>query len=135
MKFQATIDKDRKPVVNWDRVWLYCSRWKPGTVLQIEISRRQKKHPIRAYYFAEVIYKLAEHLGYDHGEETELLHRQLKITFFQIKPDEKGIYRNVPHVFSDDSDISSEVRTQFLEWVIRVAAREGVIVEDPKGNK
>jgi len=131
MKFKARTDDNRKLETNWDRVNLYLSRWKPGTVFDLEVTRPRKKNPIRAYYFAEVIYKLAEALGYDHGEETLLLHHQLKATFFQCEKDSKGIYRKVPHVFSDDSKLSDEKRTAFLEWVIRVCAREGVMIDDP----
>jgi hypothetical protein len=71
-----------------------------------------------------------EHLGYDPDEEM-LFHRQLKIVYFQIKPDTKGIYRHVPHVFSNDSEIPVPKKKKFVDWVIRKAAQEGVYIEDP----
>ena len=50
----------------------------------------------------------------------------------QIKPDKKGIYRNVPSVFSNESEIRVPQKKSFVDWVIRTAAKEGVYIEDPK---
>lgn len=134
MKLQARTNNKRQLEVNWDLVNTYLSKWKAGTILDVEIVRRvkRKSSPLRKYYFAEVIAKYAEHLGYDKGEETILLHRQLKIVHFGIQPDKKRIYKDVPLVFHNDSDMPVPIKKKFVDWVIRCAARDGCIVDDPK---
>ena len=132
MKFKARINDKREIEVRWDLVNTYLSRWKPGTILNFDITRRQEKKsdPMRKYYFGVVIKEFMKHLGYEVDEE-ELFHRQLKIVYFQIKPDAKGIYRNVPSVFSNESDLDVSVKKEFCDWVIRKAAQEGVYIPDP----
>jgi len=131
MKFKA-IKIDGKLQINWDRIAVYLSNFKDGTAFDVEIVRRQKTRstPLRAYYFGVVLPKYMEHLGYERHEQ-ELLHNQLKIVYFQIKPDKKNIYRNVPKVFSDDSQIPVSEKVKFVQWVIRCAAKDGVYIEDP----
>jgi hypothetical protein len=133
MKFRARTDDSRRLDVNWDRVNTYLSKWKPGTVLDVEITKRvpRKSDPLRKYYFSAVIRPFMNHLGYE-PDELELFHRQLKITYFQIKPDKKGIYRNVPSVFSNESEIAVPDKKRFVDWVVRTAAKEGVYIEDPQ---
>jgi hypothetical protein len=141
MKFKAKTNSQRKLDVRWDLIDLYVAKWKPGTDLDVEITRRQSKatSSMRKYYFAEVIAKYADHLGYDKGEEVLLLHTQLKIVYFQIKPDKKGIYLNVPHVFAEELDLSDrekvKLRKKFMDWVVRKAARDGCVVDDPRPKK
>ena len=132
MKFKAFTNDQRKLDVNWDHVNLYVSKWKPHTPLVVEITRRQakKSDPLRKYYIGVVIKEFMRHLGYEVDEE-ELFHRQLKIVYFQIKPDAKGIYRNVPSVFSNESDLDVSVKKEFVDWVVRKAAHEGVYIPDP----
>ena len=132
MKFQARTNDKREIEVRWDLVNTYLSRWKPGTYLNLEITRRQakKSDPMRKYYFGVVIKEFMRHLGYEVDEE-ELFHRQLKIVYFQVKPDAKGIYRNVPSVFSNESDLDVSVKKDFIDWVVRKAAHEGVYIPDP----
>jgi len=134
MKFKATIDAKRHIEINWDLVNTYVSRWKPGTVLDVEIVRRQstKSDPMRKMYFAAILPEFAKGLGYD-PDEYLLFHQQLKIVFFQIKPDKKGIYRKVPHVFHNDSTLPISEKTRFVEWVLRKAAMEGIYIETKKG--
>ena len=60
-----------------------------------------------------------------------LFHRQLKIVYFQIEPDKKGIYRKVPSVFGNESDIPVSKKKQFVDWVIRKASIEGCYIDDP----
>lgn len=131
MKFRAQ-KRNGKLSVNWDHVNTYVSRWKDGTFLDIEIVRRQSKRsdPMRCYYFAAVLPPFMKRLGYDPDEE-ELFHRQLKITYFRIKPDTKGIYRKVPSVFSNESTMPVSEKKEFVEWVMRKAAEEGVYIESP----
>ena len=132
MKFKVVSDKNRRVEINWDRVNLYTSRYKPFSPFDIEIVRRKKtiSDPMRKYYFGLVIKEFMKHLGYEPHEE-ELFHRQLKVVYFQIKPDAKGIYRNVPSVFSNESEIDVSLKKQFVDWVIRRAAHEGCYIPDP----
>jgi hypothetical protein len=131
MKFRA-IKSDGKLSINWDRINTYLSNFKDGTPFEIEIVKRQKTRstPLRNYYFGGVLPKYMEFLGYERNEQ-ELFHNQLKIVYFQIKPDKKGIYRNVPKVFSDESTIHVPDKVKFVQWVIRCAAKDGVYIEDP----
>ncbi len=141
-------DENRKLPLSMDSVNAYCSRWKPHTAFEVSIVRRTPRvsSPMRAYYFAEVIAKLGEELGYD-IEEIELLHRQLKITYFKLKgpllekyklpemiEDKHHIWRNVPAVFGNDSEIPVLEKVKFLDWVIRIAGKEGVIIKEAGGD-
>jgi len=132
LKFQARTNDKREIEVRWDLVNTYLSRWKPGTYLNLEITRRQakKSDPMRKYYFGVVIKEFMKHLGYE-VDEQELFHRQLKIVYFKVKPDPKGIYRNVPSVFSNESDLNVSVKKDFVDWVVRKAAHEGAYIPDP----
>ena len=136
MKFKAKTNKDRKIEVNWDRVNLYLSKWPPGTELDFEIVRRvQRKNKMRRWYFADVLPKFAHGLGYDADEYLDF-HRQLKIIFFQVPKDNLGIHRKIPKVFADEPELlaikKKEKQKKFLDWVIRKAAYEGILIEDPR---
>ena len=132
MRFKLVSDKNRKINLNLDAIHAYVSRWKPFTPIDFEVTRRQKtvSTPMRSYYFAAVIKPYGEFLGYD-SDEILLLHKQLKIVFFQIQPDEKGIYRtkDIPSVFGNDSELPISEKTKFLEWVIRKATKDGCYIE------
>ena len=130
MKFRARTDDNRKLVVNWDHINVYLSKWKPRTLLDIEIVRHHKliSDPMRKLYFAAVLPEFAKYLGYD-PDEYLLFHRQLKIVYFQIEPDGKGIYRKVPHVFANESEIVVPEKKKFLDWVLRKAAMEGCYID------
>lgn len=130
MIFNAKTDNGRKLDVNWDTVNAYLSKFKPNTYFRLEIKRKQKtvSDPMRKLYFSVVLTTYGEHLGYD-KHELELLHRQLKIVFYQVKPDDKGIHRNVPHVFSNDSKIPISGKKDFMEWVVRRAAHDGCYID------
>ena len=132
MKFQAKTSEKGKLDVRWDLIDAYVSKWKPGTYLTLEIVRKQakKSDPMRKYYFAGVLPDFMKHLGYEPDEEL-IFHRQLKIVYFKIQPDKKGIYRNVPSVFSNESDIPVSEKKEFVDWVIRKAAVEGCYISDP----
>jgi len=134
MKFKAVSSNNRKINLNMDLINVYCSRYVPGTPFDIEVVRRQKKisDPMRRYYFGVVLSTYAEHLGYD-ADENLLLHRQLKIVYFKVQPDEKGVYRNkdIPSVYSNESELGLSVKQEFTEWVKRKAAKDGVYVPDP----
>lgn len=130
MKFRAIKDGE-KLNINWERVNAYLSRFKDGTPFDVEITHRQrtKSDPMRNYYFGVVLPAFMAHLGYERDEQ-DLFHRQLKIVYFQIKPDAKGIYRKVPTVFSDKSEIPVADKAKFIEWAVRKAAQEGVYIPD-----
>lgn len=133
MKFRA-IKSDGKLQINWDRIEAYLQNFKDGTPFEIEIVKRQKirSTPLRNYYFGAVLPPFMEHLGYE-KDETLLVHRQLKIVYFQVKPDKHGIYRDkeIPSVFADDSTIPVPEKQKFIAWVIRKAAENGVYIADP----
>ena len=50
-----------------------------------------------------------------------------------ITRDKRGMYKNVPSVFGNDSDMDISVKQEFVEWVIRKAAEYGVYISDPQG--
>jgi hypothetical protein len=116
--------------INWDHLNIYASKWKDGTWFDLEIIRHQKKKsdPQRKMYFAAILPEFAKGLGYD-PDEYLLFHRQLKIVYFQVEPDKKGIYRNVPHVFANESELVVPERTKFIEWVLRKSAMEGIYID------
>jgi hypothetical protein len=134
VKFRAVKDNG-KLNINWERIEVYLSRFKDGTAFDVEIVRRQrtKSDPQRKFYFGVVLPMFMEHLGYDKDEQ-ELFHRQLKIVYFQIKPDAKGIYRKVPSVFSNESELVVSEKSKYVEWVVRKAAQEGVYIPDPDAS-
>jgi len=135
MKIRTVTNNQRKIDLNWEQINTYLSRWKPGTPINIEIVRRIKKKidPMRRWYWSCVLPPFMEHLGYD-KEEDEIFHRQLKIVYFRVKPDKRGIYRekDIPSVFGDGSDLDHEIKKKFLDWVLRKASLEGVYIEDPR---
>lgn len=123
--------------INWKHLERYTSKWKDGANFTIEIKRDQKRRssPMRKYYFSAVIKPFMDHLGYE-PEDLISFHRQLKIVFFGVEKDGKGIYRekDIPHVFSDESDIPVSKKKEFVDWVVRKAAAEGVYISDPGGE-
>ena len=137
MKFKALSDKERKLDLNWDCVNLYVSRYKPNTPFDIEITRRQAKrsNPLRAYYFGAVLPPIAEYAGYEKNEILKL-HEFMKIRYFNVQPDKWGIYRDkdIPSVFSDESEIEVPDKKKFVDHVIRQASKLGVYIPDPGGN-
>jgi len=132
MRFRAR-KIDGKLDIQWDKLNLYVSRFKDNTFFDVEIKRVQKtvSGPMRAYYFSTVLPPFAEALGYDKDEHL-LLHRQLKIVYFGIEPDKRGIYRKVPSVFGNKSKIAISDKQKFVEWVKRKAAIDGVYIPEPR---
>ena len=129
MRLKA-IKKNGRRDVNRDLIRTYLSRWKDGTPFTIEILRKQKKvsDPQRKMYFAGVLPPFMEHLGYEPTDKV-LFHNQMKALYFQIKPDKYGMYKNLPSVFGNDSEIPVSDKTKFIEFVLRQAAYEGVYIE------
>lgn len=130
MKFRARKEKGRL-VYQKELVSAYLSRFKEDTVFQVEIKRpgRTRSDPLRHYYFGAVLPTLMNHLGYDKEEKLDF-HTQLKMLYFDPQPDEKG-FRRIPTVFSDKSKVEVPEKVKFVEWVKRLAAREGCYIEDP----
>jgi hypothetical protein len=139
MNFKVVSDHNRNVCLNMTAIQAYASRYKPGTSFDVEFVRRVPKKVAspeqRGYYYAEVLPKLMLACGYD-PEESSMVHRQLKIIFFHVQPDKRGIYRDkeIPSVFSLESDIGVEKRCQFIDWVARKAAENGEYVNPPKGK-
>jgi hypothetical protein len=134
MHFKLKTDKNRRIHPDMDRINAYVSRWLPGTDIDFDVTRRQKRvsDPMRKYYFAAVLPPFMEKLGYE-PEEEYLFHRQLKIVYFKAEPDSHGIYRDkdIPSVFGNDSELGIDIKLKFTEWVKRKAAQEGVYIPDP----
>lgn len=148
MDFKLVSDDHRKIHLNMDLINIYTGRYKPGTPFDFSCTRRQAtdSDPMRRYYFAEIMPKLTNKLGYER-DETLFFHQQLKIRHFRnhpkfldedgktiIKQDEWGIWQNVPKVFSKGSTLPISTKQKFVKWVVREAAREGVYIEDPGGE-
>ena len=132
MKFKAQTDKDRKINIQWELVNTYLSRWKPGTWFDVEITRHQhkKSNPLRRYHFGIVLPTLMDHIGYDPDEKL-FFHWQLKVKFFCIEPDKKGIYSRVPSVFSNKSKLPVSKKKEFVDYVVRKASEMGCYIPDP----
>jgi len=135
MNFNFITDDNRQPILNWDNVLQYVSRYKPQTSFEFSVTRRQpkKSNPMRKYYFAVVMPKLVDTLGYERDEILDV-HKQLKIRYFNVEPDKRGIYRNkdIPSVFGDDSELPVSDKKKFQDWVIRKCAEAGGYVPDPE---
>ena len=131
MKFRAIQTKQNTLDYNRDLVVAYLSRNKSGTRYEVEIRkpRATDSDPMRSYYFGGVLETFMEHLGYDKHEKL-LFHHQLKLLYFDPQPDEHG-FKHVPSVFSKKSKIDTKGKSDFIEWVRRLAAKEGCYIEDP----
>lgn len=137
MKFQVVSDKNRKLNINWDRVNMYIAKYQENTPFDVEIVRRQPRvsDPMRRYYFSTVLRLFAENQGYERHEELGF-HDQLKALYFGCKPDKWGVYRDLPSVFSNESPLPVSDKKKFMDWVVRLAAKEGVYIPDPnEGGK
>ena len=135
MKFQILSDDKRRINLNWDVINVYTGRWKPHTPFDIEITKRQprKSDPLRKYFFGAVLPPIMQIAGYEKDEKEEL-HRWLKIQYFNVKPDQHGIHRNkdIPSVFGDDSEIEVPQKKEYVDYVIRRAAKVGIYIDDPR---
>ena len=132
MKFKARTTDERKLDVNWDHINEYVRKWKPGTLLDIRITRKKTSasDPFRAFYFKGILPPFMETLGYS-PDELEQFHRSLKCAYFNVKPDKRGIYRNIPSVFSNEPDVDPDIRQKYVDWVMRKAAEYGCYIESP----
>ena len=148
MDFKLVSDDKREIFINMNLINAYTGRYKAGTSYDLSVTRRQKKvsDPMRKYYFAAVLPPLVKELEYEQ-DESLLVHHQLKIRYFQNHPDfidkdgnpiivqdERGIWRNVPSVFSNKSKLPISDKKAFVDWIVRIAAQYGVYIEDPGGE-
>ena len=133
MKLKIRSDKNRKLNLDLERINLYCSRWKPDTEFEVEIKRHEVtiSHPMRKYYWSVVLPTLCKELGYE-PDDYEQVHTQLKARYFRIEPDERGIYKDMPSVFGNESDKTLSEKNEFVEYVKRVGAKYGIYIRDPE---
>lgn len=138
MKFRARKEGKRLEY-NRDLISKYLERWKEGDIFICEIRRPQKTEsdPLRKYYFGGVLTTFMNHLGYDKDEKL-FFHHQLKEMYFDPQPDKYG-FKHTPSVFSKNSELpitgeatDDESKRNFIEFVKRLAAREGCYIEDPE---
>uniref|UniRef100_A0A6M3Y0C0 Uncharacterized protein n=1 Tax=viral metagenome TaxID=1070528 RepID=A0A6M3Y0C0_9ZZZZ len=127
MKFRARKEGNRLEY-NRELVAVYLSRFKTGTVFKCEIKRPQRteSQPLRAYYFGKVLPDFMDHLGYEKEDKLEF-HMQLKMLYFDPQPDKHG-FKITPTVFSKQSKVPVDKKVEFVEWVKRLAAREGCYI-------
>lgn len=148
MDFRVLSDEHRRLNLDMEKINAYTSRYKPDTWYDVSITRKQakKSDPMRRYYFAAVLPPLMKELGYQ-TSETPFFHQQLKIRHFEHHPefldsegkpmitqDERGIWRNVPAVFSNGSTLDVSVKKEFVDFVVMVAAHYGLYIDDPGGE-
>jgi len=134
MKFRARTDKNKKFETNWDVIETYLSRFKAGTLLTVEIKKLEKTNsdPMRAFYYSQILPPLLEATGYERYEG-QIVHHTLKGLFFEnhaneewrTYKDERGLWRNVPHVFSKKSPIPISEKKKFIEFVERAGVKYG----------
>ena len=131
MNWRSKSDNNRRITLNLDLIQTYVGRYKPGTWFDIEVTRKQKtvSSPMRRYFYGVVLPKFLEAYYYD-PEDGKTVHKHLKCLFFNVQPDEHGVYRDsdVPAVFADDSIIPIDKKQAYIEYVKRKAAQS---IENP----
>jgi hypothetical protein len=134
MDFKLKSDENRQIHINMDSINIYVARYVPNTEFELTLLRKKKtvSDAQRKYYYAIVLPGLMNALGYD-PEDADMVHRQLKIVFFGVKCDNHGIYREkeIPSVFSNQSDKPIDIKTKFIEWVCRKASENGEYIPSP----
>ena len=131
MKF-STQNKNGVTHVPWGTIKVYVDKHKPGTKLLWEIrpAKSTESSPMRNYYFGCVIKPTLAELGYE-SYESAAFHERMKQLYFDIEPDELGIYQNVPSVFGKKSKLEVAEKWKFVEMVVRLVNKYGVVVDDP----
>jgi hypothetical protein len=137
MEFRLKSNENRQLSINMDLINTYTSRWLPNTWFDISITRKQKTKstPMRKYFFGVVMPGFLKAYWYDPEEKLEV-HKYLKCKFFNVEPDKHGIYRakDIPSVFSDDSELPISEKQAYVEWVKRKASQSPdnpVYIPDP----
>ena len=131
MKF-STQNRNGKTPVQWKAIKAYVDKQKPGTKLLWDVhpAKSTESDPMRNYYFGCVIKPTLAELGYEPFESTDF-HEKMKQLYFDIEPDELGIYRDVPSVFGKKSDLVLKKKWKFVDFVVRTVNKYGVVVDDP----
>jgi len=134
MKFRGRTTKKRELETDWDVINTYLSRFKSGTLLEIDIKKLEKTNsdPMRAYYYSQILPPFLEATGYERYEN-EIVHHNLKGIYFEnhknpewrTYKDDRGIWRNVPHVFSKKSPIPIDIKKDFIGFVERIGVSYG----------
>lgn len=134
MKFRARTNSKKKFETNWDVIETFLMRLKPNTLLEIDITKLEKKNsdPMRAYYYSQTLPPLLKATGYEVYEGV-FVHHNLKGIFFEnhkneewrTHKDERGVWRNVAHVFSKKSPIPISVKKEFIAFVERIGVSYG----------
>lgn len=130
MKFRAIISERYGLNMNRELVKAFLEGFKPGTPMSVEIKKYRKPatDSQRGLYFGHILPEFMKGLGYETTEK-DLFHAQLKGLFYGIKPDRFGMYRGLPSVFGAKSKLTQEQRTEFIDGILRMAAREGVYID------
>ena len=125
--FQKQIKSNDRRQVDLPRgdIDAFVSAFDPDTWFEVIVKKYHSKRsdPLRKYYFGFVLPPWMKKIGYE-PDELDLVHGQLKCRYFNIKPDKRGIYRNVPSVFGEGSDLEVPEKHDFVEWAIRKAAHD-----------
>ena len=134
MKFRGRTTNKRELEADWTVINTFLARFKPATLLEIEIKRLEKKNsnPMRAYYYSQILPPLLKSTGYERYEG-EIVHHTLKGLFFEnhkneewrTYKDERGLWRNVPHVFAKKSPIPISIKKEFISFVERIGVKYG----------
>lgn len=104
-------------------LWERFIRTMEGREIEIEAreARRTRSNPQNRWYWAVIIPKLADHLGYDRDE----MHDALKMRFLAAHEDSP-----LPTVKSTTRLTTTEF-TEYAEQCRRLAAEMGVYIPDP----
>ena len=132
MKFSLKSDAERRININMIQIAAHVARWKPGTEFEVSVVRKQKtvSDPMRRYFFGVVFPIFCDAYGYDPDDEVILYHH-LKALFFRINPDAHGVYKGVPSLFGNNSEIAIANKAKFVEWIKRKSAEQGAYTPDP----
>lgn len=130
MKFRGRLENG-KLVYQKELVKAYLSRFKENDVFKIDITRPQKRgsNQFRRYYFGVVLKDFMAGLFYE-PHEKDMFHEQLKELYFQVKPDKHG-FKRIPNVFHKKKGLPAKKQIEYVEWAKRLAAREGIYINDP----
>src|SRR5215469_2602576 len=95
--------------------------------LRLSKHRRARSLNQNAYYWAVVIPRLAEHLGYDYEEMHEALKWRFLQTHEQDEHETKTSWTRLPSVRST-TDLDTAEFTEYIEQVRRLGAELGVLI-------
>jgi len=139
LRFRGRTTNERELEADWLVINTFLSRFKPGTLLDIEIKRLEKTNsdPMRAYYYSQILPPVLKATGYE-VYEGEIVHHTFKGMFFENNKneewrtykDKRGLWRNVPHVFAKKSPIPIPIKKDFIGFVERIGAKYGADYND-----